>query len=306
MKKVDKEYPHPFLLEPTKLNRIIDTVHGSFAAIPNATLHDNFEVFLTGDRREELPSVDTVLALDNTRKHKIQRLVIFCSASSPGFAKPDHEVQVDFGGPSSFPRNSTTVTKVVSIGVRGESASWNSRTLAEIEEQVERTQLHHTRPLGVLILILAVAVIVLAAQFLNFAAAPLTSSDWWLKHSDLDRLAEMLKQHPTLTDEDLREIETRQLKNVLEYNGVSQRPTQTSRPARAVLLPLACVSIIGCVIILFTCYPSAVFLWGDEQARYETILQRRKAVWGVIVSVMLAGVVSRLWFDGLSSWLQKP
>jgi hypothetical protein len=151
-----------------------------------------------------------------------------------------------------------------------------------------------------------VAVIVLAAQFLNFAAAPLTSSDWWLKHSDLDRLAEMLKQHPTLTDEDLREIETRQLKNVLEYNGVSQRPTQTSRPARAVLLPLACVSIIGCVIILFTCYPSAVFLWDDEQARYETILQRRKAVWGVIVSVMLAGVVSRLWFDGLSSWLQKP
>ena len=98
--------------------------------------------------------------------------------------------------------NSATVTKVVFIGVRRESASWNSRTLAEIEEQVERTQLHHTRPLGVLILILAVAVFVLAAQFLNFAATPLTSTDWWLKHSDLDRLAEMLKQHPTLTNED--------------------------------------------------------------------------------------------------------
>jgi hypothetical protein len=57
MKKVDKEYPQPFLLEPTKLNRIVDTIHASFAGIPNATLHDNFEVFLTGDRREELPSV---------------------------------------------------------------------------------------------------------------------------------------------------------------------------------------------------------------------------------------------------------
>jgi hypothetical protein len=99
MKKIDKEYPHPFLLEPTKLNRIVDTIHASFAAIPNATLHANFEVFLTGDRREELPSVDAVLALDNTRKHKIQRLVIFSSASSPGSPKPDQEVQVDFAGP---------------------------------------------------------------------------------------------------------------------------------------------------------------------------------------------------------------
>src|ERR1700722_4312456 len=61
-------------------------------------------VFLTGDRREELPSVDSVLELDNTRKHKIQRLVTFSSASSPGSAKPDHEVQVDFGGSSSLPR----------------------------------------------------------------------------------------------------------------------------------------------------------------------------------------------------------
>jgi hypothetical protein len=305
MKKIDKEYPHPFLLEPTKLNRIVDTIHASFAAIPNAKVDDHFEVFLSGDRKEEFSSVDAVLALDNTRKHKIQRLMIWCSVSSPGSPKPDQEVQVDFGGPSSLPRNSAPLSKVVSIAVRGESASWNSHTLAEIEEQVERTQLHHTRPLGVLILILAMAVFVLGAQFLNFAATPSTSTDWWLKHADLDRLAEMLKQHPTLTDEDLREMETRQLKNVLEYSGVA-RPAQRTRPARQVLLPVACLGIIACVIILFTCYPSAVFLWGDEQARYETILQRRKALWGLVVSVMLVGVLSRLWFDGLSSWLQKP
>ena len=305
MKKVDKEYPHPFLLEPTKLNRIVDIIHASFSATPNATIEDHFDVFLTGDRREEFSSVDAVLAVDNTRKHKIQRLVIYSSASSPGSVKRDHEVQVDFGGPSLLPRASTGITKVVSIGVGGESASWNSRTLAEIEEQVERTQLHHNRPLGALILILAAAVIVLAAQFLNFAATPPTSTDWWLKHSDLDRLAEMLKQHPTLTDDELREMETRQLKNVLEYSGVS-RPTETTRHGRPVLLPVACLGIISCVMILFTCYPSAVFLWGDEQARYDAILQRRKAVWGLVVSVMLVGVLSRLWFDGLSSWFQKP
>jgi hypothetical protein len=73
------------------------------------------------------PSVDAVLAVNNSRKHRIQRLVILCSASMPASPKPEYEVQVDFGGPSSFQRNPGTTTKVVSISVRGESAGWNTR-----------------------------------------------------------------------------------------------------------------------------------------------------------------------------------
>jgi len=121
MKQVNKEYAQPFLLEPTKLSRIVDTIHGSLEGIPAATVHDSFELFLAGNRREEMGTVEAVLAVDNSRKHRIERLVILCLASTQGATKSDREIQVDFGGPSSFRSNNGVAPKVVSISVRGEA-----------------------------------------------------------------------------------------------------------------------------------------------------------------------------------------
>ena len=207
MKQVNKEYAQPFLLEPTKLSRIVDTIHGSLEGIPVATVHDSFELFLAGSRREEVGTVEAVLAVDNSRKHKIERLVILCSAYTPGTTKPDREIQVDFGGPSSFQSNPGVAAKVVSIRVRGEAGGWSSRALSEIEEQVERTWLHRVRPVGLLIGFLVAVLIALMFQFVSIAS-PLPYGAWWLNHSDLDRLEVMLKQHAVLTDDDLRDIET--------------------------------------------------------------------------------------------------
>ena len=81
---VHKEYQQAFLVEPTKLGRLIDKIHERLGDHQNTTLHDSFEVFLTGNRREEMTTLDHVLALDNSRKHRITRLVITCSASSLG------------------------------------------------------------------------------------------------------------------------------------------------------------------------------------------------------------------------------
>jgi hypothetical protein len=39
---------------------------------------------------------------------------------------------------------------------------------------------------------------------------------------------------------------------------------------------------------------------------YSNTLQRRKTVWGIVMSATLVGVLSRLWFDGISSWLPGP
>lgn len=86
----------PFLLEPTKLGRLVDKIHERLGDHQNIRLHDTFEVFLTGNRCEERTALDEVLALDNSRKHKITRLIVTCSASPPGAARPEHEVQVDF------------------------------------------------------------------------------------------------------------------------------------------------------------------------------------------------------------------
>ncbi len=80
MMQVHKEYTRAFLLEPTKLTRLLDTIHERLGDHQCSTTHDHFEVFLSGKRREELTSVDAVLALPNSLKQRIIRLVITCSA----------------------------------------------------------------------------------------------------------------------------------------------------------------------------------------------------------------------------------
>lgn len=202
MSRIHKEYEHGFLLEPTKLRRLVDTIHDRLGDHKNTTTHDTFEVFLTGNKREEMISLDEVLALDNSSRHKITRLAILSSASTPGAARPEHEVKVDFACPKPTTTDTTNNTKVVAVSVRSDAAGWAGRTLSEVEEQVERTWLHHARPLVFLIGLLLLVLIILASQFVSFGPG---LQHMWLNSSDLDRIEAMLEQPATLTDENLRE-----------------------------------------------------------------------------------------------------
>src|SRR5262245_36974910 len=138
MISMHKEYHQAFLLEPTKLRRLIDKIHERLGDHQNTVPVDTFNVFLTGDRREETTTLDQVLALDNSRKRKITRLEIECSASGPGAARPDHEVHIGFARPTPSGQAGGGAP-IVAISVRSAAAGWASRTLAEVEEQIERT-----------------------------------------------------------------------------------------------------------------------------------------------------------------------
>lgn len=300
MINVYKEYYKAFLLEPTKLGRLVDKIHERLGDHQNKP-HDTFEVFLTGNRREEMTALDQVLALDNSRKHKITRLVVTCTASSLGAARPEHEVQVDFARP--HPSSSGGNSRVVAISVRSDAAGWASRTLSEVEEQVERNWLSYGRPVSGLFGLLLVTLLLLAFQFLPLRA-PVSSDYWWLNSSDIDRIETMLAQRPTLTDEDLRQVSTMQLRNVLAARRVMRHAQSQTGRTWFLVVPLSVV-VVCIVILLATCYPSAVFLWGDEVHRYTSAVQRRKAMWGIIIGVTVVGVSSRFFFEAVASWLPR-
>lgn len=291
------------MLEPTKLNRLIDIIHERLADHQYTTTHDSFEVFLTGNRREEMTNVDDVLALDNSPKHKIQRLLIVCSASTTGAAKPEHEVHVDFGSPKSATIDGGSKKKVVAISVRSDIVGWASRTLSELEEQVERTWLHYTQPvltlLGILLFLLLVFSMQLAAMR---PQGQVGTGTMWLQGSDLDRVEALVRDQRTITDQELREVVTRQLRNVLE----AERPQKSAaksgiRQQLFVLIPA--FVILSCIFILFsTCYPMAVFLWGDEVDRYSDTVQRRKLVWNLIFGILFVGLLSKFFYEGVIPW----
>jgi len=286
------------LLEKTKLDRLMDIIHGRLGEHHGTTKRDDFEVFLSGQRREEMTSVGDVLKLDNSRKSKIQRLLMTCCASAEGAARPEHEIQVDFDGRTIAKEK----TKVI-VSVRSDDAGWSDRALSEVEEQIERTSLQdapHRLALGVLGFSVCIVLLFLVVS----SSLPLHSNNgdadvMWLSLRDIDRVEQILKQDRTITDEEMREIATRQLRNVLEVQRRSQ-PSGWTRQKVFVAVPL--LSVLACVVYLvWRCYPSAVFLWGDEVERYNKMLQTRRIVWSFIIGGILFGVLSKFLYTGLVS-----
>ena len=120
----------------------------------------------------------------------------------------------------------------------------------------------------------------------------------WLRLRDIDRVEQILKQDRTITDEEMREVATRQLSNVLEGQRTNQ-PGGWTRQKAFVGIPL--LTILVCAVYLVQrCYPNAVFLWGDEVERYNRILQTRRIVWGIIIALTV-GVLSKFLYTGLVS-----
>jgi hypothetical protein len=285
MKQIDKGYQQPFLLEPTKLTRLVDKIHERLSEHTDTTTHDSFEVFLSGNRHETMQSVDLVLALENSRKHRIQRLVITSSASAAGAIRPEHEVQVDFGA-----------VKFVGVSVRSDAPGWANRTLSEVEEQVERTWIRYRTPVAALMGLLCILVVSIAALFIQFNYVPSTSDvirPMWLRSGDVDRVEQMVGQNRTITDEEMREIESRQLRNILDdYKPQQPPPKGYWRKVLLILVPL--ITLVICAVILLNSYPSWIFLWGDEVERYAAVVQRRRFIWNVVIGIVVVGVVGNL------------
>jgi hypothetical protein len=297
VKHSHKEYAKPFLLESTKLTRIMDTIHNRLADNPGV-IHDSFEVFLTGDRREEVTKLEEVLNLDNSKRKRIQRLCIVSSASTGTTPRPEHEVQVDFGYQKP---QATAGGRAVVISVRGDLASWVSRTESEVEEQVERTWLDYTQASVAVIGLLVLFIVLMMSQMGIFSQSP-TPAGFWLNDSDLAYVDSILSQRDTLSADDLRAVATRQLKNVLAATGdtTSDRDGDATRRALFLFVPLLVMVGLGVYLIVFH-YPQAVFLWGDEEQRYASIVRRRRTIWSVILSVGVVGILSRFFYEGLGA-----
>jgi hypothetical protein len=306
MKQIHKEYERPFLLEKTKLDRLMDIIHDRLGEHQETTKRDDFEVFLSGHRREEMTSVDDVLKLDNSRKSKIQRLLMTCCASTEGAVRPEHEIQVDFDGRTT-PWNKRTASwnkTKVTVSVRSDNAGWSDRALSEVEEQVERTSLQDFPARATLVLLTGLVSIVILLMLLFSLSSSRSAIDsagaMWLRAPDLDHVEQILKQGRTITDEEMRQINTMQLHNLLEeqrqkpaFSGWSRQKTFVGGP---LMIVLACAVYLG-----LRCYPSAVFLWGDEVERYNKMLQTRRIVWGLLIGGIFFGVLSKFLCTGLVS-----
>ena len=75
MNQVHKNYPYPFILEPTKLTRLQEVLHDRYRE-DKSDPEDHFEVFLTGNHVLEMKTLEAVLQVENSRKKEIERVRI--------------------------------------------------------------------------------------------------------------------------------------------------------------------------------------------------------------------------------------
>ncbi len=300
MTQIHKEYVKSFLLEPTKLTRIVDQIHGRLADQKGAKVQDHFHVFLSNNRQEELSSLDQVLALENSKRYKIERLLVTSSSVMDGAVH--HQVELDFAGPKS----NTDRTKVVALRVRSDETGWASRTLSEVEEQLERTwQPGVAKMQGLLLGIAIIGIFLFASNFVGLNSE-MRSFDrhMWLADADLDRVEKIVADDRIMSDAEMREIVGMQLRNLLKEDRPKRMPTN-ERNRKLFLFGVPLIVVLGCIVVLLFSYPPYIYLWGDEVQRHDSRLNRRKAVWGILIGVLVVGVASRFFAEGLSQWIPK-
>jgi hypothetical protein len=174
-----------------------------------------------------------------------------------------------------------------------------------LEEQVERTWPRYLHIILTLCAILVGELVLIFFQLpLSFAPSALDETRaMWLRERDLDRVEEILGRGRPITTEEMRDITTRQLHNILdEYRPKRSAKKAWGRKTWSLVIPLATLVVCG-FILLATCYPTAVFLWGDEVQRYATLLQRRKVLWSIIIGVPIIGLLANILIIGVESWL---
>lgn len=316
MRGVHKEYKRPFVLEETKLTRLLEVVHGCLATLGGVT--DHFVVFLGSNRVEDAATLDEVFATPNSRKDPVHRLVLTCSAQATSPSNGNHEIQVDFDSAAKeISATPSAATQKIIVSIKSDAPGWASRTLSAVEEQVDRTRfddLGQRGALAVIVLLLMILTAGLLASSVRFRIrVERPERTIWLSEADINQLAKSLETTKTLTEEQVREIVTMQLRNVVSDFGESTSNQIPSSPAsqkstwvEALLLfgPLV-VLIATALYLLSHCYPNALFLWGDAIGRYENLKYTRTILWPVIVGTTFVGLLTNAFRAGLLSYLAQ-
>ena len=97
MKTERKQFLSPFLVEKSKLTRLMDVIETRFNQGGTAPAC-RFEVHLLGQKIIETASIEDVLAVDNSKRNRVERLLLTCSSDAPSGQEPDRDLLVDFDG----------------------------------------------------------------------------------------------------------------------------------------------------------------------------------------------------------------
>jgi hypothetical protein len=294
---IQKPITSAFVLDQAKLARILNIMEERFTEA-GFSFKPKFEVTLGNGRHINTRSVDQLITFDNSVKNPIVSLTISDIESAPG----DLSCELNFNN---------TAKDNINLKVESVDSKRASQSFAELEEQVERTLsnslIHKFTPINILGGMVAIALLVFLGAILVYGIAddsPAVKTGYMLSMDELNSFAKKAKEVTNTNDkiDFLFALESRQLER-----SVAKQEVGTVRLGKAftlknlfIMLPL--IVILGCVVYLQqSCYPFAVFLWGDYEERYNKLLSTRRTIWTVVIGSLFIGILGNLFVFGLSS-----
>jgi hypothetical protein len=293
MPELERAFVKAFVLEPSKLQRVVDIVRASFGDTPYTI---EFRVALKDNKRLLLTDIEQVLAHDNSLTNPIQDLRLEAVVEDEDKFK--HCV-------IQFLRVKETYLPPISIKLVADEVRWVSTLGAELEEQVERMLQHGPiyallqsqafRKLFSMVLIPALV----AAAFLFLFVDP---SEPARAVQDQREMLEQARQAAAIDQkiDALIDFHLNTLRNSTDTVVSRLRLPKwdvkmlfEAAPLLIAAAPLLIAALLSAYLVM-RCYPTAIFAWGDTGDHYASMLVRRRTIWNIIFVAIGLSILVRL------------
>lgn len=293
---IEKRYRSAFVVEESKVTRLLGVIKES---IPQEGLlyEESLDAYLSGAKTVEAKTVQEIMALDNSERSKVKRLVIRCEAKPNVKDDAAHFVRVDFDG---------ELLGDVAITVVSDEGRIASNVVSVAEEQIERMldrgliqRLLTNREVRLAVPLMLAGMITVAMLTVPARVASRLSKTMWLAPSDLADIEPMIRGTKAIVPDQATDILTRQLRNVIAQQSAS--PFSSLADWRVIVLLVPVMILLGAFVTLSFCYPRAVFLWGDAAEKSRRLLARRRWIWNVVVATLVLGLIANMAVFALGS-----
>jgi hypothetical protein len=286
MRVLERTVLGEFALDLSKLQRIVSIISSAFSGISHEL---TLVATLKNQKRISTHDLQELATIDNAIANPITRLEIEAKSEAE---KKNCSI--------AFRSEDVDFISGVPIIIQSNDVAWASSLFSELEEQVERTILRdqvskyrQSKILRRLVPLTIVILIGLLSMFFMFRSiSSLTPNE-----SELSTLRQLSR---TAQSNDQKiDFLVAFSKYQMEKTGSLAKsgfPFSFDLFTFAFFIG-ASPFIIGTILVafaLFTCYPGSVFLWGDYNDYYLSLIKRRSQIWNTLVIVLLIGLIINL------------
>jgi hypothetical protein len=297
-----KRFESVFIKDTSKLTRLLSVVDERFKEMAENS-ETLFEIETKKGKSFKTTNIDEILKHDNSVKNPILGLSILFRGKDETLV---NECNIFY----------SRETSIIDIHIQAEDSRKANDLFAEIEEQIERSlSINWVYKLKQFSLIdflpILMVIILIPSTALVFYA---TDSQKKIKNSDhlsSEDIEYLSNLFPSSESEEgkinyIYEYHSRKLKNIqAEENQESNLFSKGKLLNIKVLLSVLPFIIVlgGTYYTIWRTYIGSVFLWGDFEEYYNTLLERRKFLWGTVVVALVIGVIGNLFVFGFSQYL---